>query len=197
MWDDLPDETVMERVAGDDVAAFDLLFRRHRRGVFSFTFRMVGNAATAEDLTQECFLRVWRARERYQPTAAFRTWLFTIARRLALDELKRRQLNPIALAAESTEDDFTGAAEPVSGVDPRHPQEIVMARELVRVLDRALRELPEEYREAAILRDVEGLGYEEIAQVLGCPLGTVKSRLNGARKRLREVALAWTGEQRT
>jgi RNA polymerase sigma-70 factor (ECF subfamily) len=197
MRDELPDETLMAQVARNDVAAFDLLFRRHRRGVFSFTSRMVGDGATAEDLTQECFLRVWRARERYQPTAAFRTWLFTIVRRLALDELKRRQAFPVSLATEIAEDDFAGTVEPFSGVDPRHPQEIVMARELARVLDRALRELPEEYREAAILRDVEGLSYEEIAQVLGCPLGTVKSRLNGARKRLQQVALEWMGEQRT
>ncbi len=72
-----------------------------------------------------------------------------------------------------------------------------MARELARALDRALRELPEELRETAILRDVEGLRYDEIASVLGCPLGTVKSRLNAARKRLQSVALEWLGEQKT
>jgi len=197
MGNELPDETLMARVAGEDVAAFDLLFQRHRRGVFSFTLRMVGNAATAEDLTQECFLRVWRARARWQATAAFRTWLFTIARRLALDELKRRQAAPVALAADLLDDDGAEAPAPVAGIDARHPQEIVMARELGRALDRALRELPEEYGEAAILRDVEGWSYDEIAQVLGCPLGTVKSRLNGARKRLQQVAREWMGEKRT
>src|SRR5436190_20409055 len=71
MQDDLPDETLMERIARNDTAAFDLLFQRHRRAVFSFTLRMVGDAQAAEDLTQECFLRVWRARDRYQPIAVF------------------------------------------------------------------------------------------------------------------------------
>jgi RNA polymerase sigma-70 factor (ECF subfamily) len=198
MRDDLPDEALMQRIARNDTAAFDALFLRHRRAVFSFALRMLGDGPAAEDLTQECFLRVWRARERYQVTAAFRTWLFTIARRLALDELKRRETHRVVLARDAAEhEDGCGLAESYAGVDDANPQEIVVARELARVLDRALRELPAEYREAAILRDVEGLAYDEIAVVLGCPLGTVKSRLNSARKRLQAVALEWMGEKRT
>src|SRR5712692_2568986 len=163
MADDLPDETFMQRIARNDTAAFDVLFLRHRRAVFSYSFRMVDDGPAAEDLTQECFLRVWRARERYQPAAAFRTWLFTIARRLALDELKHRQTHPTVLAADTADDeDSTGTVESIAGADRTNPQEVVMARELARVLDRALRELPEELRDAAILRDVEGLRYEEI-----------------------------------
>src|SRR5947209_4629442 len=190
MRDDLPDETLMQQIARNDTAAFDVLFLRHRRAVFSYTLRMVGDGPAAEDLTQECFLRVWRARERYQPTAAFRTWLFTIARRLALDELKRRELHPTILVTDTAGDeDAIGTVESLAGADRTNPQEIVIARELARALDRALCELPEELREAAILRDVEGLSYEEIAGVLDCPLGTVKSRLNAARKRLQSVAL--------
>jgi len=198
MRDDLPDETLMQQIARNDTAAFDVLFLRHRRAVFSYTLRMVGDGPAAEDLTQECFLRVWRARERYQPTAAFRTWLFTIARRLALDELKRRETHPTVLATDTADDkDSAGTIESVAGVESANPQEIVMARELARALDRALRALPEEFREAAMLRDVEGMSYDEIAGVLGCPLGTVKSRLNAARKRLQAVALDWMGEKKT
>jgi RNA polymerase sigma-70 factor, ECF subfamily len=198
MWDDLPDERLMLRVAGNDTVAFDTLFQRHHRGVFSFALRMVGDSPAAEDLTQECFMRVWRSRERYQPTAAFRTWLFTIARRLALDELKRRQSHPTLLAADTTgEDGSTAAVDAVAGGEGANPQEIVVARELARALDRALRALPEELREAALLRDVEGMSYEEIAGVLGCPMGTVKSRLNAARKRLQAAARDWLEEKRT
>ncbi len=198
MRDDLPDETLMQRVARNDTAAFDALFLRHRRAVFSFTLRMVGDGPAAEDLTQECFLRVWRSRERYQPTAAFRTWLFTIARRLALDELKRRETHPLVLATDTAQnEDTTGTFELAASAEEANPQEIVIASELARLLDRTLRALPAEYREAAILRDVEGLTYDEIADVLGCPLGTVKSRLNAARRRLQGVALAWMGDQKT
>jgi RNA polymerase sigma-70 factor (ECF subfamily) len=192
-----PDEQLMQQIARNDTDAFDALFRRHRRAVFSFTLRMVGDAPAAEDLTQECFLRVWRARDRYQP-AAFRTWLFTIARRLALDELKRRAAHPVSLAAETFDDAVcAGGGGPLAGAEPASPQEIVMARELARVLDQALRGLPAELRETALLRDVEGLSYDEIAAVLDCPIGTVKSRLNAARKRLQSVALDWMGERRT
>ena len=198
MRDDLPDETLMQQIARNDTAAFDRLFRRHRRAVFSYALRMVVDRPAAEDLTQECFLRVWRARERYQATAAFRTWLFTIARRLALDELKRRETHPTVLAADITDDEESaGTIESLARVESANPQETVMARELARELDRTLRELPEEFREVAILRDVEGLSYDEIAGVLGCPLGTVKSRLYAARKRLLAVALEWMGEQKT
>jgi RNA polymerase sigma-70 factor, ECF subfamily len=198
MADSLSDETLMQQIARNDTAAFDLLFLRHRRAVFSYALRMVGDGPAAEDLTQECFVRVWRARERYQPAGAFRTWLFTIARRLALDELKRRGTHPTVLAADIAHDeDSAGTIESLARVESASPQEIVMARELARELDRALRELPEEFREVAILRDVEGLSYDEIAGVLGCPLGTVKSRLNTARKRLQAVALEWMGEKKT
>src|SRR5947199_309458 len=82
-------------------------------------------------------LRVWRARDRYQPTAAFRTWLFTIARRLALDELKRRETHPVLLAAETADDeDSVGTVEALAGAEQASPQEIVLARELARRLDR-------------------------------------------------------------
>src|SRR5215211_5341252 len=141
MWDDLPDESLMQRAAGNDVHAFDALFQRHRRAVFSFTFRMVGDSPAAEDLTQECFLRVWRARERYQPTAAFRTWLFTIARRLALDELKRRQAHPTLLASETADQTEEESVELTPATGAVNPQEIVMARELGRALEAALRAL--------------------------------------------------------
>jgi len=94
------------------------------------------------------------------------------------------------------EEDTSGTIEPRSGVDGTNPQEIVIARELARVLDRALRDLPHEFREVAILRDVEGMSYEEMAAVLDCPLGTVKSRLSTARKRLQQVALEWMGEKK-
>jgi RNA polymerase sigma-70 factor, ECF subfamily len=197
MWEQLPDESLMERIARDDSQAFDALFVRHRRAVFSFLFRMVGEGTAAEDLTQECFLRVWRARERYQPSAAFRTWLFTIARRLALDELKRRQAHPTVLTSDAAHEAEEEPVKLSSGSEAANPQEIVMARELGRTLDAALRSLPKELREAAILRDVEGLSYDEIAAVLGCPLGTVKSRINAARTRLKAVAREWLGEKRT
>ena len=176
---ELSDEELMRRVSGDDVAAFDTLLQRHQGTVFRFTFRLTTDAALAEDLTQETFLRVWHARRGYRPSATFRTWLLTIARRLALDEAKRRRVPTERLAEGRASDDVAQA---------------VTTRALERALEHAIACLPTNLREVVLLRDVEELCYEEIAQIVGCPVGTVKSRLNTARHRLRDAARAWLTE---
>ncbi|MBI3947832.1 MAG: sigma-70 family RNA polymerase sigma factor [Armatimonadetes bacterium] len=190
MRDDLPDEVLMDQVAREDAAAFDALFVRHRRGVFHYTLRMVSEHALAEDLTQEAFLRVWRARHSYRIGASFRAWLFTIARRVALDELRKRRLPTVRLSPDG-DTDPRAACEPPADRSGADPVDAVVARELERVIDVALDRLPEPLREVVILRDAEGMSYEEMAQVVGCPLGTIKSRLSAARARLRDAAAAW------
>jgi RNA polymerase sigma-70 factor (ECF subfamily) len=183
-----PDEQLMLYVARDDVAAFDGLFMRHRRGVYNFLFRSLGNHALAEDLTQECFLRVWRSRRTYQPTARFNTWLFTLARHLALDELKRRRVATVALLVEPEDEDRLPLAPALQNRQKSgDPEARLMSRESERALECALMNLPENLREAVLLRDMEGLNYEQIAEVTGVPTGTVKSRLNAARNRLRQA----------
>ena len=187
MDNDTPDEALMQRVARGDTAAFDLLFQRHQRAVYHLTLRMTRDAALAEDLTQECFLRLWRARQAYQPLSALRTYLFTVARRLVLDAARKTQA-PVTTGTESDE-----ATEPPGRADP---QAILMERELERVLLTALEALPLPLREVVVLRDIEGLRYEEIAEITGCPLGTVKSRLSAARERLKTAAMQWLWEEK-
>jgi RNA polymerase sigma-70 factor (ECF subfamily) len=188
----LTDEQLMRRVARDDAAAFDTLLLRHQAAVYNFLRRLVLHAEMAEDLTQECFLRVWRARGSYLPTAMFRTWIFTIARHLAQDAGRQSRIETVPLLSERDSARCRSAlsheAEADIGADPA---QIAMARALAAVLDRALQELPAELREVVILRDLEHLAYEQIADIVGCPLGTVKSRLNAARSRLRAVARHW------
>ena len=176
---EVPDEMLMGQVAKNDVAAFDALLRRHQAVVYRFTLRLTADIGRAEDLTQETFLRLWRARGSYRPTAAFRTWLLTIARRLALDEAKRRRVPTERLTEGKASDDV--------------PQSVT-ARALDRALEDAIVCLPPNLREVVLLRDIEGLGYGEIAQIVGCPVGTVKSRLNAARTHLRAVARPWIEE---
>src|SRR5579871_1156008 len=129
--DNQTDEQLMRRVARDDAQAFDTLLLRHQAAVFNFLRRMTPDADLAEDLTQECFLRVWRARGGYLSAAMFRTWIFTIARRLALDESKRRRVETIALIEEHDSPDCgaqcADSAEPRASADP---ERIVLAREL-------------------------------------------------------------------
>jgi RNA polymerase sigma-70 factor, ECF subfamily len=189
------DEQLMQCVARDDAQAFDTLLLRHQVAVYNFLRRMVPNAGTAEDLTQECFLRVWRARGSYLPTAMFRTWIFTIARRLAQDQAKQRRIETVPLLAErDSTAGQTQHAQPTGAGAAADPAQIIMARELAALLDRALQELPTELREAVVLRDQEQLAYEQIADIVGCPLGTVKSRLHAARNRLRATIRHWNQE---
>ncbi len=194
MQNESPDEILMTQAAHNDTAAFDTLFARHQNAAFNFTLRMVGDRTLAEDLTQECFLRVWQARQNYRPTAMFRTWLFTICRRLVMDALKKQSV-PITNADDL--DYCHASSELAARLTTLNPQTILMTRELERVMERALEALPEELREVVLLRDMEGIGYDQIAAIVGCPLGTVKSRLNAARKRLQAAALAWLKETET
>ena len=132
-------------------------------------------------MTQEAFLRVWRARRSYQPTAAFRTWLLTIVRRLALDAAKRRRVPTERLtewqaATLTIGDGVVQAAE---------------AHALEDLLEETIAALPDDLRVVVLLRDIEQMRYNQIAQVAGCPVGTVKSRLNAARTRLRAALRPW------
>ncbi len=175
------DAMLMRRVAQGNTAAFDALLERHEAAVFHYLTRLVADRDLAEDLAQECWLRVWQARHSYRPEAAFRTWLFTIARRLALDHAKAPRL-PVGPLAEG----MLGAPSPCGQV---------IAGALERVIDAALARMPPEQREAVVLRDMEGVTYADIARITGCPLGTVKSRLSAGRARLQEVARAWLTEE--
>lgn len=190
MRDERPDGELMARVARGDTDAFDALFLRHQRPVFGFLLRMVADAGLAEDLAQECFLRVWRARHTYRPMAAFRTWLFTIARRLALDALKRSRVEVAALEP-ALEEGRPLSPEAVARLQADGPEQRVLARAMERAMEDALCRLSAELREVVLLRETEGLTYDEIAAITGCPVGTVKSRLNAARARLRAAALEW------
>lgn len=180
---ELPDETLMRRASQGDAAAFDILMAQHEDAVFHYLTRLVTDLPLAEDLAQECWLRVWRARHTYQPAAAFRTWLFTIARRLTLDQAKASRL-PTAPLTEM----LPGAADPCGQV---------IAGALERAIDEALANFPLELREAVVLRDMEGMAYADIARITGCPLVTVKSRINAARTRLQVAVRAWLKDEDT
>lgn len=184
--DDLPDERLMARMAQNDVPAFDALFGRHRQAVFGFARRMTGEETAAEDIAQETFLRLWRARHVYRPAAGatLRTYLLTITRRLVLDHARRRP--PWACPAEAPSEQSSECA---------NPPNVLAARELAERLEAALTALPAELREVALLRDAQGMRYDEIARITGCPLGTVKSRLNAARLRLRATVRAYLDEE--
>jgi len=189
-WEDETDEELMRWVADGNVRAFDQLFCRRRHAVYCFAYRMLQDHDLAEDVTQECFLRVWRARRRYRPTSAVRTWLFTITRRLCLDQI-RRQSREVEISLDASEGDAPIGYESVGF--PANPEQIVLSREMFQVVNEAMDQLPPLLREVVLLRETEEMSYEQIAAVIERPVGTVRSRLSAARKRLRLAALQWMG----
>jgi RNA polymerase sigma-70 factor (ECF subfamily) len=171
------DVRLMLRVRGGDARAFDELFERWAGRVLRFVERMVGEASVAEDLVQETFVRVWRARERYQPEARFSTWLFTIAGNAARNELRR----PVRRAKhDSVDEEREGAPLELAGGAPA-ADDVVDARRAGRALEAALAALPERQREALWLCAVEGLSYAEVAQALETTEKSVKALIHRAR----------------
>jgi RNA polymerase sigma-70 factor (ECF subfamily) len=179
----LVDEDVRLMLAfrdGDD-GAFDALFERWAGRVLRFVERMVGEASVAEDVVQETFARVWRARARYQPEARFSTWLFTIAGNVARNELRR----PFRRAAHESVDEEREGAPLVLAADDPPADHVVDARRAGRGLEAGFAALPERQREALWLRAVEGLSYAEVAEALATSEKSVKALIHRAR-----VALA-------
>ena len=176
------DSQLMLEFAAGDGPAFDALFERWSGPLLRYLERMVRDTATAEELVQEAFLRVHRARDRYEPSARFSTWLYRIATNLALNELRRpRRRRPHA----ST--DVEEAEVPVLREAGPTPDERAHSRRVSVAVEAALRDLPERQRMALWLVAVEGLAYAEVAEALETSVGSVKSLVHRARTQLAAV----------
>lgn len=177
------DVRLMLAFQGGQSGAFDALFRRWAAPLLRYLQRMVGDAASAEELVQESFLRVFKARDRYAPDARFSTWLFTIATNLALNELRRpRRRNPHR-STEAAEEE--GSMLPLESTEPR-ADDVVDARRRGVVVERELAALPERQRAALWLTAVEGLSYAEVAEALEATEKSVKALVHRARAALAE-----------
>lgn len=176
------DERLMRRFQAGDARAFEALVRRHRSALWNFLLRHVGNRARAEDLLQETFLRAVKASADWEERAKVTTWLFTIARNLTLDEMRRdvhRRTDPL-----EGQDDQQGPIDRTAADDP--PPDAAAEGALLRPrLEAALSALPAEQREVFLLREQGGLGFREISEVTGVPENTVKSRMRYALEGLR------------
>jgi RNA polymerase sigma-70 factor, ECF subfamily len=179
---------LMLKVRNGDMAAFASLVTLHRSSVVATISRMLGgDDGDAEDLAQQAFIRVWKSAPRYEPTAKFTTWLFTIVRNLVYNEIRRRTRRPITIEPTGPErEDGESILDRLGDPDAKSPDHLLLRKELEEAVDKAMALLPENQRLALVLRRHENLPYEEIATVLNLSVQAVKSLLFRARNTMKE-----------
>lgn len=176
---------LVEWIESGDLAALDLLVERYASGLTGYLERIVGDASLAEDLVHDTFVRVYERPEGLRELGSLGAWLFRIGRNLALDRIRRRTRRERLRRLWGP----AGAATP-----PPSPSQRLEEREAADALEAALAELPERFRSVYLLREVEGLSYDQIGRILGCSVKTVSSRLNRARARLRDELAPYLDE---
>ena len=181
-----PDATLMLRVKRGDRAAFAELVGQYQQPLANFICRTLRDEAESEDVAQNVFLQVYKSRQRYQPTAKFSTWLFTIARNLCLNEIRRRSRHPAESIEENQAENEDQPQRQYEDTKSDLPVDRVLHGELARKIEAALAELPETQRTAILLCRQEELSYEEIAVVLHCSLSATKSLIHRGRETLKE-----------
>lgn len=194
------DRRLVERAKGGDLRAFEALVRRYERWVYTLALRMVGDRAEAEDLAQEVFLKVYTGLAGFRGASRFSTWLYAIASHQCLDHRAARDRRPVPFSSlrgsGSASGDPPDSAERIADRAPR-ADEMLERREAALQVRAALSGLTDDHRLILILREIQGLSYDEIAESLGESVGTVRSRLSRARAalRLRLVSAATDGRR--
>lgn len=183
------DELLIERARKGSQEAFAHLVRRHQGTVYSLCYRFTGNAAEAEDLAQESFLRFYRSLSKFRPGAPLRPWLHKITANTCLDALRKQKGTTLPL-----DDILEGPSEPRTRARDDLPEEAYLQREARLDVQQALLRLPGEYRIALVLRYLEDLSYQEVADALGVPLSTVETRIFRAKKMLGRILASVTAE---
>ena len=168
-------------LAGEE-RAFQEVTERYQLRLLNFVFRTIGDRERAEDLVQEVFIRVYRHLHRFDRSKKFSTWIYTIASNLAKNELRNRSRNPLVFF-QTIKKNWQDEDRPLQFEDTTtRPDDMYRKRHLRALVEASVARLPEHHRQVFVLRELEGKSYEEIADITGCNLGTVKSRLNRARK---------------
>ncbi|MDZ4859210.1 MAG: sigma-70 family RNA polymerase sigma factor [Candidatus Hydrogenedentes bacterium] len=188
---DLSDWDLVARARAGDTDAFALLVRRYQSPLIHFCFRMAGSLEDAQDIAQDSFVRVYRYIDRLRPDAKFSTVLFGMARNLTLNFLRDSKRRGRGITMSLTRDD---ESEHVVEDSTARPDESARIREIESLIGAALDELSAEHREVLVLRELQGMDYESIGEIIECPSGTVKSRIARAREQLRIKLIELGGE---
>jgi RNA polymerase sigma-70 factor (ECF subfamily) len=179
------ERALIERCKRGDLAAFNDLVRRYEKQVYNFAYRLTGNYDDANDVAQDAFLRVFNAIGSFRGEASFSTWLFRITTNVFLDERKRARAHPNASLDEYLELEESSVARQIEDPSPT-PEAVLEQSERAEILQKAIGGLPEYQRAMVTLYHGQQKSYEEIAEIMDLPIGTVKSRLNRARLALKE-----------
>ena len=173
------DIQLVKRVQKGDKGAFDLLVLKYQHKIVNLVMRYVRDSETALDITQDAFIKAYRALPRFRGDSAFYTWLYRIAVNTAKNHLAAQRRRPMDVELDLQDPEQYDLHAKLKESDT--PEGVTISHELQRTLDRAIQALPEDLRTAIILRELEGMSYEEIAQTMDCPVGTVRSRIFRAR----------------
>jgi len=177
----LEDKNIVQLFLDGHEYAFAELVDRYDTRLLNFVYRTVGDLERGQDLVQETFVRVYRHAHRFDQTKKFSTWIYTIAGNLAKNELRNRSRSPLVLF-QTIKKNWEADHRPLEWEDSSFkPDDLYRKRHLKALVEEAVNELPEHHRLVFVLRELEGKSYEDIAEITGCRLGTVKSRLNRAR----------------
>ncbi|MEX8191282.1 RNA polymerase sigma factor RpoE [Comamonas guangdongensis] len=178
------DLALVERANAGDTRAFELLVIKYQRRIERLVGRMVRDVDLVQDITQETFIRAYKALHQFRGEAQFYTWLYRIAVNTAKKALMEMRRSPVisesALNAGGDEDETSGLAQELTTQET--PETVLAAQEIAEAVSAAMEALPEDLRQAVTLREIEGLSYEEISQAMDCPIGTVRSRIFRARE---------------
>jgi RNA polymerase sigma-70 factor (ECF subfamily) len=181
MTPDTGDLELVRRVQKGDKSAFDLLVRKYQHKVLKLVSRYLRDPADAEDVAQEAFIKAYRALPQFRGDSAFYTWLYRIAINTAKNALLSRDRNPVEFDLDLQNVEESSAMQ-ARLADPETPESLLATEEIRETVNRAIEALPEDLRTAIVLRELEGLSYEDIAAAMDCPVGTVRSRIYRARE---------------
>lgn len=185
---DAADADLVARCQSGDMEAFEILVTRYRGKIFAMILNMIHNEADAWDLSQDTFVRAWQALPKFKGKSSFYTWLYRIGHNVVYDWLRKKSNQTTKIEFdEAVGSDATAMNAPTAPKPPGAPDLAAQRSDLRRALDEALGRLSPEHREVVLLKEVEGLQYQEIAERIDCSIGTVMSRLFYARKKLQEL----------
>ena len=192
------DAELVARVQRGDKQAFDLLVLKYQRKIMRLLSRMIRDQSEIEDVAQESFIKAYRALPQFRGESAFYTWLYRIAINTARNWLAQNNRRPSTPSAQENEDGETFDATD-NLTDSSNPESEMASRQIADTVNKAINDLPEELRNAIVMREIDGMSYEDIAESMNCPIGTVRSRIFRAREaiatRLRPL-LGDTGDRR-